>query len=323
MTDRTEESIRIGDPGEQLRLFGREERFLKKLRDRFQISVASRDGLVRLSGEALRVRQAARALREMRRNGAAAGELTEEAVDRILRRVARGAPPETPEPIRFFDGSRSVLPRGIGQEQLAQAIRAHDVVFCVGPAGTGKTYLAVAMALSALGQGRIRRIVLARPAVEAGEKLGFLPGDLYEKVNPYLRPLYDAMEDLLEPGKAKKLLDRGLVEVVPVAFMRGRTLDRAFVILDEAQNCTVKQMLMFLTRLGPNAQAVVTGDLSQTDLPPSEPSGLADAWQTLRGVPGIAFVELSEEDVQRHPLVQEIVKAYGRRGAPSTPEGFG
>jgi phosphate starvation-inducible PhoH-like protein len=207
-------------------------------------------------------------------------------------------------------GKRPVTPKGFTQKAYIDAIREFDIVFGVGPAGTGKTYLAMAMAVAALAERRVKRIVLCRPAVEAGEKLGFLPGDLAEKVSPYLRPLYDALHDLMDVDRAGDLLERGIVEVAPLAFMRGRTLNDAFVILDEAQNTTSEQMKMFLTRLGFGSRAVVTGDLTQIDLPTGKASGMAEARHVLNGVEGIKFIQFSDKDVVRHPLVQEVVRAY-------------
>ena len=207
---------------------------------------------------------------------------------------------------------RPISPRSPNQKRYIDTIREHDIVFGVGPAGTGKTYLAVACAVAAMQAGDVRRIVLTRPAVEAGEKLGFLPGDLTEKVDPYLRPLYDALHDMIEPGKFARLLEQGTIEVAPLAFMRGRTLSKAFVILDEAQNTTREQMKMFLTRLGVDSKAVVTGDMTQVDLADGRPSGLRDARHVLGGLSDIPFVEFSAVDVVRHRLVQRIVAAYQR-----------
>ncbi len=205
---------------------------------------------------------------------------------------------------------RQVKPRSINQGHYLDAIEHDDIVFGVGPAGTGKTYLAMAEAVTFLTSKRVRRIILARPAVEAGEKLGFLPGDLQEKVNPYLRPLYDALYDMLDGERVNRLLDRGVIEIAPIAFMRGRTLNDAFVILDEAQNTTTEQMKMFLTRLGYGSKAVVTGDITQIDLPTGRTSGLVEAIKVVRGVAGVTLVRFDEQDVVRHPLVQAIVKAY-------------
>jgi phosphate starvation-inducible protein PhoH and related proteins len=210
---------------------------------------------------------------------------------------------------------RPITAKGIAQKRYIQSIRAHDLTFGIGPAGTGKTYLAMAMAVHALLERRVKRIILARPAVEAGERLGFLPGDLAEKVNPYLRPLYDALHDMMDVDKASGLVTRGQIEVAPLAFMRGRTLNDCFVILDEAQNATSEQMRMFLTRLGYSSRSVVTGDVTQVDLPQGAKSGLAEARDLLSGIEGIAFCQFTEVDVVRHPLVQRIIVAYDRRDA--------
>jgi phosphate starvation-inducible PhoH-like protein len=207
---------------------------------------------------------------------------------------------------------RIITPKSLGQKAYIDAIRNFDVVFGIGPAGTGKTYLAMAMAVAELMKNSIARIVLTRPAVEAGEKLGFLPGDLAEKVNPYLRPLYDALNDMVDFDRARRLVERGTIEVAPLAFMRGRTLNDCFVILDEAQNTTTEQMKMFLTRLGYGSKAVITGDITQVDLPAGKASGLREAQAVLRGIVGIRFVRFTERDVVRHPLVQEIISAYER-----------
>ncbi|MDH3348046.1 MAG: PhoH family protein [Desulfobulbaceae bacterium] len=209
---------------------------------------------------------------------------------------------------------RMISPKSINQKNYIEGIRHNDIAFGIGPAGTGKTYLAVAMAVSDLINERVRSIVLTRPAVEAGEKLGFLPGDVAQKVNPYLRPLYDALEDMLGREKSEDLVERGVIEIAPLAFMRGRTLNNSFIILDEAQNTTREQMKMFLTRIGFDSKAVITGDITQIDLPGSVRSGLVEAKQILKNVKGIHFAHFSKSDVVRHPLVQEIIKAYeGRR----------
>ncbi|HEX4120192.1 MAG TPA: PhoH family protein [Verrucomicrobiae bacterium] len=210
-----------------------------------------------------------------------------------------------------------VVPKTVGQKKYVDAIRTHDVTFGIGPAGTGKTYLAMAMAVVALKEEHVSRIILTRPAVEAGEALGFLPGDLYEKITPYLRPLYDALHDMLPAEEMEKQMERGVIEIAPLAYMRGRTLNHAFIVLDEAQNSTMEQMFMFLTRLGAGSKAVITGDTTQIDLPPHKQSGLLEAERALRGVEGIALVEFGRRDVVRHPLVQRIIAAYeehrGRR----------
>lgn len=211
----------------------------------------------------------------------------------------------------YISSNKSVItPKSINQKLYIDSIRRHDIVFGIGPAGTGKTYLAMAMAVASLSKKEVHRVVLARPAVEAGEHLGFLPGDLYEKVNPYLRPLYDVLHDMMEFEDASRLLQRGVVEVAPLAYMRGRTLNDSFVILDEAQNATSEQMKMFLTRLGFSSKAVITGDVTQIDLPQGKVSGLIEAREILEGIEGIQFVIFTREDVVRHPLVQEIIDAY-------------
>lgn len=215
-------------------------------------------------------------------------------------------------------GKRPITPKTLGQKEYIQAIAKHDIVFGIGPAGTGKTYLAMAMAMASFAKKELRRIILARPAVEAGERLGFLPGDLYEKVNPYLRPLYDALHDMIDFEKATRMIERGDIEVAPLAFMRGRTLNDSFVILDEAQNTTSEQMKMFLTRLGYSSKAVITGDVTQIDLPNGTVSGLVEAAEILKNVEGIAFVKFTEQDVVRHPLVQEIIKAYESKSGRHT-----
>ncbi len=222
-------------------------------------------------------------------------------------------------PVFVSPRGKEIAPKTTNQRLYVEAIHGHDLTFGIGPAGTGKTYLAMAMAVADLFRGKYSRIILTRPAVEAGEKLGFLPGDLAEKVNPYLRPLYDALHDMVSLEKAQTMIERGTIEVAPLAFMRGRTLNNAFVILDEAQNTTREQMKMFLTRLGFESKAVVTGDITQVDLPSTHVSGLHDAWKILGKIPDIAFVEFGDKDVVRHPLVKRIISAYDKSQAPRRP----
>ncbi|RLC29587.1 MAG: phosphate starvation-inducible protein PhoH [Deltaproteobacteria bacterium] len=216
------------------------------------------------------------------------------------------------EEVYISSTKKIITPKSVNQRDYVNSIRSSDIVFAIGPAGTGKTYLAMAMAISSLVKKEVSRLVLTRPAVEAGEHLGFLPGDLYEKVNPYLRPLYDALHDMMDFDSASRLVEQGVIEVAPLAFMRGRTLNDSFVILDEAQNVTREQMKMFLTRMGFNSKAVITGDVTQTDLPEGRASGLIEARRILEGIRGIQFVHLDSGDVVRHPLVQKIIDAYDK-----------
>jgi phosphate starvation-inducible PhoH-like protein len=255
------------------------------------------------------VRLAATALENLYGQLRGGREVGREEVDATLRLLANGDGDKALD-LQIRTERRLVAPRSPNQAAYLRAIDRHDLVFALGPAGTGKTYLAVAAAVSLLRQRRVDRLILSRPAVEAGEKLGFLPGDLREKVDPYLRPLYDALQDMLPEGKLEPRIESGLIEIAPLAYMRGRTLSNAVVILDEAQNTTPSQMKMFLTRLGENSRMVVTGDPSQTDLPPGMPSGLADAVDKLDGVPGIGIVRFDQGDIVRHPLVTEIIHAY-------------
>jgi phosphate starvation-inducible PhoH-like protein len=283
------------------------------------VGAGLRGDTVRLQGPEDAVAQAERVLAELLSVVESGGEIGEREVVRATRTLEShpsASLKRLADDIVVVGGKgRPVRPLGVAQQRYLQAIREHDVVFGVGPAGTGKTYLAMAMAVRALTERTVKRIILTRPAVEAGEKLGFLPGDLAEKVNPYLRPLYDALHDMMDMDKAQGFLGRGIIEVAPLAFMRGRTLNDSFVILDEAQNTTPEQMKMFLTRLGFESKAVVTGDVTQVDLPEGRPSGLVDAVGLLGGVPGIAVCRFGDEDVVRHPLVQRIVRAYDERDA--------
>ncbi|MFO1051160.1 MAG: PhoH family protein [Planctomycetota bacterium] len=311
--DSADVSLALQNLDEARSLLGPLDGNTRLIRELHSVNVVAREGALRLLGrseDVERVRELlASQLVEIR------GGRTVTAADVAHRlRVAAGAI-ETATPISAdlsmpLRVAGPVRPRTPGQERYWRAIQESDVVFGVGPAGTGKTYLAVAAAVAAVRSGQVRRIVLVRPAVEAGERLGFLPGDLQQKINPYLRPLYDALHDLLDPASRQRYLESEIVEVCPLAYMRGRTLNDSFVILDEAQNCTVPQMLMFLTRMGERSQVVVTGDPTQVDLPPNTRSGLADAVRRLDGVQGISIVRLRTRDVVRHAIVQRIIDAY-------------
>lgn len=300
-------------------VFGSRDRYIRKLRDVLDVKVVARDETILLSGSREAVERAEMAIEQMRGIAAAKHTIDASEVDTILNAASRNTNAAGKYSIEVFRNKRLIMPRTEGQKKYIAAMRGNSIIFAIGPAGTGKTYLAVAIAVSSLKKGSIRRIVLARPAVEAGEKLGFLPGDFQEKVDPYLRPLYDAMDDMMDFDEVRQSLSKGVVEIVPLAFMRGRTLNDAFVILDEGQNTTTKQMKMFLTRLGENTKAVVTGDITQTDLPDTEKSGLSQAWDLLQGIKDIGFVELTKADIVRHRLVQDIVAAYEKvAGNPPT-----
>ena len=291
-------------------LYGSHDRHLRLVRDAFQIQLVARQGLLKLEGEKERVDTSKEVLNKLLEIVRSTGRLDLEDVEQAIVDAKNETTEESIQAIDVFQKGIFIKPKTDGQTKYIEAIRKNDLVFCIGPAGTGKTYLAVAMALSYLKSGRIRRIVLARPAVEAGEKLGYLPGDIKAKVNPYLRPLYDAIADMMDVAHVKKYLESDLIEILPLAYMRGRTLNHAFIILDEAQNCTVKQMKTFLTRLGMKSKVVVTGDITQVDLSAGEISGLIDVQERLMNINNISFVYLTKVDIVRHKLVQDIVDAY-------------
>jgi phosphate starvation-inducible PhoH-like protein len=295
-------------------LFGIHDENLRIIEDAFKVRITARGSEISVQGDEESVASAEKVLLELQElieRGYPFKKADLQTMVRVLR--------ETPEAnlVDFFTDEslagalrKIVTPRNVRQKEYLQAIQDHDMTFSIGPAGTGKTFLAVAVAAAALAEKRIKRIVLCRPAVEAGEKLGFLPGDLAEKINPYLRPLYDSLYDLMGFEKVAKLMERSVIEVAPLAFMRGRTLADAFIILDEAQNTTPEQMKMFLTRLGFGSKAVITGDITQVDLPEGKKSGLREAQSILRNVEGVSFFAFTERDVVRHPLVGKIVRAY-------------
>lgn len=298
---------------QRISLFGPADCNLRALREALGVKIFARDSTLKLVGESEAVNKAAAVIDSLqeklrRRSHLDQNDLADALVELAARQVENDS-----SVIRVFRQSANIRPKTPGQEAYVRAMAENDLCFCLGPAGTGKTYLAVAMALSLLKVGRLKRIVLARPAVEAGEKLGYLPGDMQAKVNPYLRPLFDAMHDMMEFEQIKRFIANDAIEVIPLAFMRGRTLNNAAIILDEAQNATVQQMLMFLTRLGEHSKMIITGDDSQSDLEHHGASGLSDAVRRLSHVEGIAVVRLTEVDIVRHKLVSRIVQAYADR----------
>ena len=305
-------SITVEQPDKKLALFGSADRHLRMLRDAFGVQISGRDDQVRLAGDREQVEKAAAVLEQMQKTLRRQEWLsTEEVGNAIGKAVARERERQEGE-IDVFAKGHAIRPKTAGQKKYMEAIFENDLTLCEGPAGTGKTYLAVAAAASLLKTGKARRLVLARPAVEAGERLGFLPGDLQAKVNPYLRPLFDALHDMMDFEQVKRFMMNDVIEVIPLAFMRGRTLNESVIILDEAQNTTPSQMLMFLTRLGHDSKMIITGDATQVDLPPDTASGLVDALDKLRGIKGVAQIQLERSDIVRHRLVQNIVNAYER-----------
>ncbi|QDU87026.1 PhoH-like protein [Pirellulimonas nuda] len=305
-----EASIPVGDPDHIIQLFGTADQHLKRIREAIPAKISARGGRIHLSGDDAAVRQATGVFETLKNELAHAGQVGADAVRAAIDSAVGGESARPPQPIGVQKPGVTIRPRTPGQAKYVDAIRAHDMVFCVGPAGCGKTYLAVAAAIEALREQRVRKIVLVRPAVEAGENLGFLPGDLQAKINPYLRPLLDALGEMLDADQLKRYMAEDVIEVAPLAYMRGRTLNGAFIIMDEGQNTTVSQMKMFLTRMGADSKVVISGDTSQIDLPPHTRSGLIDALVRLSDIPGIASTQLTTADIVRHPLVQAIVDAY-------------
>ncbi len=332
----TEATLSIANQQEILDLFGPRDQHLRRIRRLFDVNITQRDGRIRIAGQDAGVQSAARTLEKLRKisrrnGGISPGDVDQAAFDEgaaidnpesVLQRQRaistdqgsgmqrdKSPPPDQSE-IQLQHGGRRVKPRTPGQSRYVEAIRKYDLTFATGPAGCGKTYLAVATAVESLRAGDVRKIVLVRPAVEAGENLGFLPGDLRAKLNPYLRPLMDALGDMIDYDQARQLMEQDTIEVIPLAYMRGRTLNDAFIILDEAQNATISQMKMFLTRMGERSKMVVSGDATQQDLPRGITSGLRDALKRLGEIDGIGVVRLQASDIVRHRLVQRIVEAY-------------
>lgn len=295
-------------------LFAHDAQNLKTLEELLGVKATSREGWIKLDGPEENIERARQFFLTLEATTKAGGALRSrefiKALDIVKNEGVEALKDLHAERITVSPRKADVAPKTTGQKEYVQAIRGHDITFGIGPAGTGKTYLAMAMAVSALKEEKVSRIILTRPAVEAGEALGFLPGDLFEKIAPYLRPLQDALHDMLPAEEIQKLSERGIIEIAPLAYMRGRTLNNAFIVLDEAQNSTAEQMFMFLTRLGYSSKAVITGDITQIDLPSNKHSGLIEARHALRNIDGIAIVEFSKRDVVRHPLVQKIIAAY-------------
>ena len=326
----TEKKIRI-EGVDALALLGLNDANLQIVEKRFDATVVVRGDAITLRGDAQEVDQLERVFKELMFLLTRNGTLTTNDVDAVIDLVTANGEPALPRGVAgtlttdeldtliLFTRNQMIRAKTPGARAYVRAVRANDIVFAIGPAGTGKTYMAVALAVAALKNNEITKIVLTRPAVEAGESLGFLPGDLKEKVDPYLRPLYDALDDMLPPEKLRGYIEKRIIEIAPLAYMRGRTLNNAFVILDEAQNASAMQMKMFLTRLGPNSRAIITGDITQIDLPGTTSSGLVQIQEVLRGVEGIAFVYFDRNDVVRHRLVKDIIDAYDRYSGGAAP----
>lgn len=311
-----EQRISIERMEQAVNIFGSFDENIRLLEKEFNVTVTNRDGELRISGEAEDVMHAAKAVQAMLTLSSRGEALGEQNVRYIIDMVRTGKEEQISElagdVLCISAKGRPVKPKTIGQKEYIQSVLKNTVTIGVGPAGTGKTYLAVAAAVQAFREKQVNRIILTRPAVEAGERLGFLPGDLQSKVDPYLRPLYDALFDMLGAETYQKYLERGNIEVAPLAYMRGRTLDDSFIILDEAQNTSREQMKMFLTRMGFGSKMVITGDITQIDLPGDKPSGLKDAMKILKGVEGVSICQLTQQDVVRHVMVQRIIEAYAR-----------
>ncbi len=311
----TEATLAVSSPDEILALFGARDQHLRTIRRLFSVSITHRQGEVRISGDPEAVQQTTRVLERLQQLSRRKGVLSPLDVQEAAAMEGVGEQRRSPlraevAGVEIRQAGRTVQPRTEGQARYIEMIRSHDLTIATGPAGTGKTFLAVATAVESLKAEQIRKIVLVRPAVEAGENLGFLPGDLRAKLNPYLRPLLDALNDMVDFDQARNLMEREVIEVVPLAYMRGRTLNDAFIILDEAQNTTTAQMKMFLTRMGQRSKMVISGDTSQLDLPKGVPSGLADAIHRLSKIQGVGVMQLQKSDIVRHRLVQKIVEAY-------------
>ncbi len=307
-------TLHFDTPQKALALYANHHKNLNLIEEKFDVTLVARDTFLKIEGSEEGIAQTVdlfRALEDLYKEGQT---ITDQEFVYALNGISNGHEIQElyQEKIQVAAKKKFISPKTKGQKKYVEIIRENDIVFGVGPAGTGKTYLAVAMAVEALVKGEVQRVILSRPAVEAGETLGFLPGDLYEKITPYLRPLYDALYDMMEVHVIERYIGKGIIEIAPLAYMRGRTLNDSFIILDEAQNSTIEQMKMFLTRLGFGSKAVITGDVTQIDLPTSKESGLVHVRKVLKEVPGIEFVLFNEKDVVRHSLVHKIIQAYER-----------
>jgi phosphate starvation-inducible PhoH-like protein len=305
-------NIKLEPIHRKLELFGPADSHLKLLRKNLGVQITARNEILTISGPAQNVNAAAEALDKMQKHLIRSDSLTADDVMLFTEKHEHVAEPQSSQALSVYAQKKVIEPSTKGQLKYIETMLKNDVTFCIGPAGTGKTYLAVAVAVSMLKKKQIRRIVLARPAVEAGEKLGFLPGDIAAKVNPYLRPLFDALEDMMDFAQMRKFMELDIIEIIPLAFMRGRTLNDSAIICDEAQNTLPLQMLMVLTRLGLGSKMIITGDITQIDLEKGKASGMVDAMAKLRRIKGIGCVELVQKDIVRHRLVQNIVRAYGK-----------
>lgn len=305
--------IQLESEAQRVELFGPSDSHLRLLCDTLDVKISARNDIVLVSGEPAAVHSSAELIDQMQRRLIHRGQLNKNDMKELVSQVTHAVKPHKSDMIEVFARKGIIEPFTKGQLHYINIMRKNDLTFCIGPAGTGKTYLAVAVAVAMLKKKQIRKIVLARPAVEAGERLGFLPGDLQAKVNPYLRPLFDSLEDMMEFGQMSKFMEMDIIEIIPLAFMRGRTLNEAVVICDEAQNTSRSQMLMFLTRLGRGSKMIITGDITQTDLEPGQKSGLVEAIETLRNIRNIGLVELDKLDIVRHSLVHRIVQAYDEK----------
>ncbi|UCF43604.1 MAG: PhoH family protein [Planctomycetota bacterium] len=308
-----EVTIQLDSADKQLELFGPSDSHLRLLRQSLGVQITARKSNLKVTGKERDVNRAAEIIDKMQRRLIKRGSLSARDVSTFITEGGSGVTAGSSEAITVYAQKKVIEPNTKGQLKYVETMLANDLTFCIGPAGTGKTYLAVAIAVSMLKKKQIRRIVLARPAVEAGEKLGFLPGDIQAKVNPYLRPLFDALEDMMDFAQMRKFMELDIIEIIPLAFMRGRTLNEAVIICDEAQNTSPLQMLMVLTRLGHGSKMIVTGDITQIDLPASQKSGMVEAIEILRRIKGIGSVELTQQDIVRHRLVQNIVRAYKKK----------